>query len=603
MNNLDQAIRKIQSGDIASAQQLLEVHLKSSPSDFNALQLLGLVKVRQGELQAAQALMQKSLAIHGKQPHVMNNLASCERQLGNSPSALSLFRQAIALKPDYLDPYLGFINATMEADDLPAADAMLHQALQRWPSEARLLQYKARLAQEHEQYTDAIAIYRSLVLRNPSSASYRHNLAIALRLSGKSRDALAIYQQLMNEGTSSFQLFHNAANAHADCAENGEAIELYQAAIKLNPTYVPAHKNLNDLLWETGNREEFLASYRAAMQQHPSDTALHFSYVDALICVSLFDEALAHLNQLGRSHPHFNEEAEYLSLSGRALSGRGDLQGAADIQQPLARQQSATPQQLTAYARSLIEAERGAEAAEILEPLVSRYPDDQMALAYLGTCWRLNGNKKYDRLNNYGEMVREFMLEPPAGYASIEAFCSELESYLLTLHGGEHEPIDQTLVNGSQTRGNLFNDSNLLIRHVQGQANRSISQYVEETAPLLESAIGFRGAREWQFSGSWSVVLREQGYHASHIHPMGWVSAVLYVSLPDLDACGSQQGWLKLGQPNLSGPITERLPPRRHVKPQRGKLVIFPSYMWHGTEPFDAQARRITIAFDARRTR
>jgi hypothetical protein len=26
--------------------------------------------------------------------------------------------------------------------------------------------------------------------------------------------------------------------------------------------------------------------------------------------------------------------------------------------------------------------------------------------------------------------------------------------------------------------------------------------------------------------------------------------------------------------------------------------VLFPSYMWHGTVPFDGQAPRLTIAFD-----
>jgi hypothetical protein len=30
-----------------------------------------------------------------------------------------------------------------------------------------------------------------------------------------------------------------------------------------------------------------------------------------------------------------------------------------------------------------------------------------------------------------------------------------------------------------------------------------------------------------------------------------------------------------------------------------GRLILFPSYMWHGTVPFRATAARTTIAFDA----
>jgi hypothetical protein len=35
------------------------------------------------------------------------------------------------------------------------------------------------------------------------------------------------------------------------------------------------------------------------------------------------------------------------------------------------------------------------------------------------------------------------------------------------------------------------------------------------------------------------------------------------------------------------------------VKPEAGKLVLFPSYMWHGVEPFESDAPRLTVAFDA----
>jgi hypothetical protein len=58
----------------------------------------------------------------------------------------------------------------------------------------------------------------------------------------------------------------------------------------------------------------------------------------------------------------------------------------------------------------------------------------------------------------------------------------------------------------------------------------------------------------------------------------------------------AQQGWLKFGEPpyelDLKGPI------RRTLQPRPGTLVLFPSYLWHGTIPFHAGQSRTTIAFD-----
>ncbi len=41
-----------------------------------------------------------------------------------------------------------------------------------------------------------------------------------------------------------------------------------------------------------------------------------------------------------------------------------------------------------------------------------------------------------------------------------------------------------------------------------------------------------------------------------------------------------------------------KLEAEHFVKPPPGLLVLFPSYMWHGTVPFSGEAPRLTVAFD-----
>ena len=58
----------------------------------------------------------------------------------------------------------------------------------------------------------------------------------------------------------------------------------------------------------------------------------------------------------------------------------------------------------------------------------------------------------------------------------------------------------------------------------------------------------------------------------------------------------AQQGWLKFGEPPYE--LGLKTPICRTLQPRPGTLVLFPSYLWHGTIPFHAEQARTTIAFD-----
>ena len=65
---------------------------------------------------------------------------------------------------------------------------------------------------------------------------------------------------------------------------------------------------------------------------------------------------------------------------------------------------------------------------------------------------------------------------------------------------------------------------------------------------------------------------------------------------PAVEDESARQGWIKFGEPSLK--VELKQPVRRAIQPAPGKLVLFPSYMWHGTIPFRDAAARTTIAFD-----
>lgn len=81
------------------------------------------------------------------------------------------------------------------------------------------------------------------------------------------------------------------------------------------------------------------------------------------------------------------------------------------------------------------------------------------------------------------------------------------------------------------------------------------------------------------------------------------MSSAFYVSLPPSvgrPGDNRQAGWIQFGQPQEE--LNIDLPARRMIQPKEGWLALFPSYMWHGTVPFDDEAPRMTIAFDMQPT-
>ena len=107
----------------------------------------------------------------------------------------------------------------------------------------------------------------------------------------------------------------------------------------------------------------------------------------------------------------------------------------------------------------------------------------------------------------------------------------------------------------------------------------------------------WRNTGRFALAGAWSVRLSSGGYHTDHVHQCGWISSVFYVFVPSVMKLEVVYvGWLRFGRPGIA--TQPALEPDGRVKPEPGKLVLFPSYMWHGVEPFESDQHRLTVAFD-----
>src|SRR3984957_10036207 len=210
-------------------------------------------------------------------------------------------------------------------------------------------------------------------------------------------------------------------------------------------------------------------------------------------------------------------------------------------------------------------------SASLPQALLAMSPGDHHTLAMLSTAWRMMGDERDEALNGYDELLRIFDLEPPEGFSRMEDFNAELNLWLDRMHDTIREPIGQSLRNGSQTRGNIFNEGHDLIGRLKQRIAGAVERYVAEIRPDAGHPFRARAGRGFGFGGSWSSRLKDCGFHVNHVHPEGWISSCYYVALPEaVKDTEKKQGWIKFGEPGFDVGLAAR----RAVQPVPGRLVL-----------------------------
>lgn len=157
------------------------------------------------------------------------------------------------------------------------------------------------------------------------------------------------------------------------------------------------------------------------------------------------------------------------------------------------------------------------------------------------------------------------------------------------------EPKGITTRRGSQV--SLRDQSQESVRELLDKLKLSVVDYIRSMGTGLGGPLFSKFPLELRMN-AWGVVLGKGGHQATHIHPEGIVSGVYYVSVPAAveESCEPSQGWLELGSEDWKNRNDEIF--LRYVKPVEGELVLFPSFVPHGTIPLETDDTRICVAFD-----
>jgi len=430
------------------------------------------------------------------------------------------------------------------------------------------------------------------VAARPAYPLAHHNLGALLSHLDRAEEALASLTRARSLGLTGFALAFNRARTLLALYRVDEAEEAFEEAVAIEPLHAEAQLNLARLRFMRGERD-FARDIAAAASVNKDDVPLQLMFGTVLTRAGDLDAAETLLRGLiARSGMPAarNLLAGVLHESGRLKEAEIEALEAA----------SALPED-PAVIECLVAVLLSRGKPEDAEPFIraqrERHPLVQTWLAYEATAARLLDRPLYRELFDYSRFVRSYRIDPPPGWGSAHALNAALGTALAARHPFSNHPLDQSLRNGSQTARDLVADPDPAIQAVLRAFETRIEGYLAEVGDDPAHPFTSRNTRRARFAGAWSVQLRREGFHVNHFHPQGWISSAYYVSVPDEVADeNSRSGWLKFGEPRYPAPgaLAERV-----VKPEAGLLVLFPSYMWHGTTPIHGPLPRTTIAFDA----
>ena len=185
----------------------------------------------------------------------------------------------------------------------------------------------------------------------------------------------------------------------------------------------------------------------------------------------------------------------------------------------------------------------------------------------------------------------------PEGFGSLDDFNAAFLDALEKWHEFRHHPLDQTLRHGSQTSRDLVTIDEPVFRAYFRALDEPIRAYMDAVGSSPSHPLTSRNRHTYRIAGCWSVKLHGKGRHVNHVHPEGWISSAYYIAVPpDVDEEAGKAGWIKFGEPSFrTEPPT---PAQKWVKPYAGLVVLFPSFLWHGTEPIGDDSIRVTAPFD-----
>ena len=385
--------------------------------------------------------------------------------------------------------------------------------------------------------------------------------AAALQRQGNHKGAIKRFRRLLKQAPDHPQLLNMCALSLAETGDMRNAEKLLRRAAKADPENGERWANLGMFLQQSGDLDAAAEAFGQFRQLSPDAPAAHLRFADVCHDQERFADAL----------PAYEKAMDLgadTMLAWRNLARCHMFEGNWEA--------------ALAAADKAIAKDPGNSLLLAIK---------SVALAELGRDAQAAGLVDFDR------MIAVTDLSAPEGYADMAAFNDAVCAHSLAHPTLEYEPAGKSTQRGHQSTNLAEGDQGPIAPLLQ-MIETAVADY-RETHPLDPSS-EFLAQRPdaWEIY-IWATVLDSQGHQAAHLHPSGWLSGVYYAKVPGVVAANpeSEEGWIEFGRA-ARYPHAKAEHPVKTYQPREGRVVLFPSYFYHRTIPFESEEQRISIAFD-----
>ena len=291
--SLDTAFQAYNNHQFDMAEDLVREVLTISPTNGDALYLLGLIAYRSGALEPAEKLLYDAVKLYPQHENYALALASVLQKAGRLDEALSFYvkypENASALAQT------GYVYLQKGQNDF--ALSAFKKSLEKNEYCLPALIGKALILRQEGQHFDALQALQE-IYKIGTDAELEYQLSVQYRLCGQCENALAhIDKALSMEQTASFlnekglileglkqydnaqtvyedairfnpyapDSFANLGNLHLKNENFRRAEDYYKKALALDDDFLNAHHNLAIALCKQGREAEGLEHYRSAL--------------------------------------------------------------------------------------------------------------------------------------------------------------------------------------------------------------------------------------------------------------------------------------------------------------------------------------------------
>ena len=538
-----------------------------TPSEFNAPNSVNIENTMleaarnfaAGNLSSAEQLYLSVLQIDPSNSDAYHNLAVLRWQQGQFEDSVNFFKSAVRLGPLSQRYWLSFVTSLYSTKQLTKA-AIYLAAAKFFGFTSQEFKELGKLLSTDNASQDSRQTDRPVPVEQLEALTWLFN-------AGEYEALLSTSLKISENYIDSPDLFNLMGLGFFSTGKYPDAVAMYGLALKLQPNKLELHNNLGLALQKQLNFESAASSFEKALQIDENNALALMNYGVTLESLGRTSEAIAAIE---KSHRLESSASKKVKLAEMALR----------------HEQNAS------------------EALRLLEPALRENPTHTTALAYKTIA--LRGVGKFSdaaALINFEEFVSCFNMQDYTD-RDITKMNQQLAAAVEDdpRIEREHDEAGWAIRGGSAVR-DLFQSEDPIISEFEALLKEMIARKISQLDPKNQHPFTSYISERFRIN-CWANVLSEGNFQANHIHNRGWMSGVYYVEIPtfektsDAKDTSTPEGWIEFNRAGYGLPEFGGNQDIRAIKPQPGMLIIFPSYVWHGTVSHRGPKKRISISFD-----